>query len=78
MKLEEVKRLHPDEWVLVEVIKEDCEGQPQEVELITHSKNRAETYASMVRNKKRYTYHFYNGEIPTEGYAVAFNVKVLL
>ncbi|MBI2135558.1 hypothetical protein HYU06_00630 [Candidatus Woesearchaeota archaeon] len=72
MKIEELKKQYKDEWVLVEIIEEDKLNRPQEVKLIAHSKNRDDTYDAMVKNKKKYTYHFYTGEIPEKGYAVAF------
>mgnify|MGYP001611432774 CR=1 FL=1 len=72
MKIEELKKQYKDEWVLVEILKDDEVGKPAEVVLISHSKNRDDTYDAMVKNKKKYTYHFYTGEIPEKGYAVAF------
>ena len=72
MKLEEIKKLYKDEWVLVEILEVDEVGEPKEVNLIAHSKNREDTYKAMVKNKKKYTYHFYTGEIPEKGYAVVF------
>ncbi|MCH8067936.1 MAG: hypothetical protein IID16_01495 [Candidatus Marinimicrobia bacterium] len=72
MTIEEIKEKYKDEWILVEVLKEDNERRPIDVKLIVHSKNRDETYASMKRYKEKYTYHFYSGKIPQKGYAVAF------
>ncbi len=72
MKFEEVKKSCKDEWVLVEVLEEDSVGNPIEVRLLAHSPNRDETYKAMRTSHAKYTYHFYNGDIPTKGYAVAF------
>lgn len=72
MHIEEVKRKYQDEWVLAEIMEEDELGRPIQVQVLAHSKNRDETYQAMKAQKSRYTYHFYSGEIPTEGYAVAF------
>ena len=72
MRIEEIKKKYKDEWVLVEVLKEDEKGNPVEVKLIEHSKNRDDTYTAMRKHAVKYTYHFYTGEIPKEGYAVAF------
>jgi len=72
MRIEEVKKQYPNEWVLAEVLKEDELGRPTEVTVIAHSKNRDDTYAAMRNTKSKYTYHFYTGEIPKKGYAVAF------
>ncbi len=71
MSIEEVKREYKNEWVLVEVLEEDELNRPTRVRLITHSKNRDEIYEALNKNK-RYTFHFYTGEIPKKGYAVAF------
>ena len=72
MTIEEIKRKYKDEWVLVEVIEEDVEGKPIKVILLAHSKNRDDTYEAMKEYADKYTYHFYTGEIPKKGYAVAF------
>lgn len=72
MEIEQIKQKYKDEWVLVEVLKEDREGNPIAMRLIRHSKNRDETYAAMKKYAEKYTYHFYTGEIPEKNYAVAF------
>ena len=72
MKIEEVRKLYKDEWVLAEVLKADEIGQPIEVNVIAHSKNRDETYEAMKHTKAKDITHFYTGEIPKKGYAVAF------
>lgn len=72
MNIEEIKKKHKDEWVLVEVTKCDELGQPIEGKVIAHSKNRDDTYKAMKKFAEKRTYHFYTGEIPKEGYAVAF------
>ncbi|MEA3487827.1 MAG: hypothetical protein U9R10_01070 [Euryarchaeota archaeon] len=72
MKIEEIKRRYKDEWVLVEVMKEDELDQPIDVELIAHSKSRDEIYDALMETKTKSTYQFYTGEIPKKGYAVAF------
>jgi hypothetical protein len=75
MKLKEVEKKYRDEWVLAEVLKEDKSGEPIEVNVIAHSKNRDDTYDAMEKVKGKYSYHFYTGKIPQKGYAVAFHVK---
>ncbi len=47
MELKKVEEKYRDEWVLVEVLKEDKSGKPTEVKLIAHSKNRDDTYDAM-------------------------------
>jgi len=76
MKVKEVKEKYRDEWVLAEVLKEDESGEPIEVKVIAHSKNRDDTYEAMKKVKGKYSYHFYTGNIPQKGYAVAFYVKI--
>lgn len=70
--IEEIKEEYKDEWVLVEVIEENERGEPTKVELIAHSKCRDDTYDAMSEASAKYLYHFYTGEIPKKGYAVAF------
>lgn len=70
MNIDEIKEQYKDEWVLVEVTKRDSLGQPIEGNVITHSRNRDDTYEAMT--KAKHLYHIYTGKIPTKGYAVAF------
>lgn len=72
MKIKEIKKKYKDEWVLIEVTKSDELGQPLEGNVITHSRNRDDTYAAMKQTKTKDFAHFYTGEIPEESYAVAF------
>lgn len=76
MKIKEIEKKYRNEWVLAEVLKEDKSGEPTEVKVIAHSRNRDDTYAAMRRAKGKYTYHFYTGKIPKKGYAVAFYGKI--
>lgn len=71
-RIEGIKRKFKNEWVLVEILEEDKKGEPTEVKLITHSKNRNDTYKAMGKTAGKYVYHFWTGEIPAKGYAVAF------
>ncbi len=72
MNIGEIRERYKDEWVLVEVLKEDENGNPVEVRLIEHSKNRDNIYDKLKETKGKDTYQFYTGEIPNKGYAVAF------
>ena len=72
MKIEEIKQQYKDEWILVEVLKEDDLNRPIDVKLIAHSKNRDDTYAAIRKTKAKYISHFYTGRIPQKGYVVAF------
>lgn len=67
MTLEEIRERYRNEWVLVEVLEEDELQRPVKVRFITHSENRDIIYEAL-RKHKGYTYHFYTGTIPKEGY----------
>lgn len=71
-KLEEIKQQYRDEWILVEIVVEDPEGNPTKVRLLAHSNDRDEIYETLRRARSLPTYHFFNGPIPKEGYAAAF------
>lgn len=71
MNVEEIKKKHPDQWVLVRVLRKNELGQLIEGEIMAHSKNRDEIYEKM-KNVKGHTYTLYTGKIPKKGYAVAF------
>lgn len=55
MKIREIEEKYRDEWVLVEVLKEDESGEPTEVKMIAHSRNRDDTYAAMRKARGKYT-----------------------
>lgn len=74
--IEKIKDKFKNEWVLVEVLEKDKYNQPTIVRLIAHSRNRDDTYDAMNKIKAKYLYHFYTGEIPKKGYAVAFEMKL--
>jgi len=70
--IEEIKKKFKDEWVLMEVFEKDELGQTKSGKVIAHSKNRDDTYAALKKTMGVHTLHFYTGEIPEKGYAVAF------
>ena len=70
--IEEIKEKFKNEWVLVEVLEKDELGHTKSGKVIVHSKNRDDTYAALKKTKGKHTFHFYTGEIPKKGYAVAF------
>ena len=72
MKIEDVRKKYPDQWVLVEVTKIDRRGNIIEGTVIANSKNRDDTYRKMKETKAKDIAHFYTGEIPQKGYAVAY------
>ncbi len=54
MKIEEIKRRYKDEWVLVELMKEDELDQPIDVELMAHSKSRDEIYDALMETNSQW------------------------
>lgn len=73
MDIEELKRIHKDEWILAEVLEVDEEGTPKRIRVIKHSKNRDEIYRELISVEEgKHICTLYTGEIPKEGYAVAF------
>lgn len=76
MNIKEVEKKYKDEWVLAEILQEDEVGEPTELKVITHSKNRDNTYDAMEKARGKYSYHFYTGKIPDKGYAVVFYGKI--
>jgi len=71
VRIEEVKELYKDEWVLLRVLSTDSLDQPIEGEVVIHSKERDEVYMKQREVKGDFAL-FYTGEVPKEGYAVAF------
>lgn len=74
--IEEIKKKFKNEWVLVEILERDELNQPTKGRIIAHSRNRDDTYDAMRRTKAKHLYHFYTGQIPKKGYAVAFKVSI--
>ena len=76
MKLREVGKKYRNEWILAMVLKEDNLGQPAELKILAHSKDRSEIYLKLSKTREKDVATFYAGEIPTKGYAVALNGSV--
>lgn len=72
MNIEEIKKKYKDEWVLLRVSKVDNSGFPIKGEVIAHSKTRDSIYERQ-RELEGDLAVIYTGEIPKEGYAVAFH-----
>lgn len=73
MEMEELSRTYQSEWVLAEVLEMDEEGVPKRVKVIRHSKSRDEIYRELGKIEQgKHVCTLYTGEIPKEGYAVAF------
>lgn len=73
MRMDDARKKHKDEWVLVEILKEDEFGNPIQVRVLAYNRTRDDTYKALKSAKDKYIYHFYTGEIPKEGYAVALH-----
>jgi len=72
--VESIKKLEkyfPEEWLLVEVTKEDALGNPAEGRLIEHSKSK-EKVVEKAKKIKQDLALFYSGKIPKKGYAFCF------
>lgn len=76
MNLSNIEKKYKNEWVLVEVLKEDKIGKSVDVKLLAHSRNRDDIYNKLKRIKGKYVSTFYTGKIPKKGYAVAFYGKI--
>jgi len=76
MKIDEIKKKYKNQWVLIEVTKQDELNRPLEGDVMINSKDRDEIYDGLdgVEDNKHVA-TFYTGEIPKKGYAVAFYGK---
>lgn len=75
LSIEEISKQYKDEWVLIEVVETDADGNPIKGKVIAHSKDREETYRALRETRAKDVAHFYTGSIPKEGYAVAFGLN---
>jgi hypothetical protein len=71
MEIENIKKKYKDEWLLIKITVADEKDQPIEGELLLHSKSRDEVYEAQ-KDLKDDLYITYSGELPKEGFAVAF------
>ena len=72
MKISEVKKKYPSQWIAARVLKRDEQNQPGELKVLAHSKDRDETYKALKLSRAKSLAHFFTGPIPKKGYAVAF------
>lgn len=73
MKIATIKKKHRNEWVLVEVVKEDTLNQPIEGNVIAHGKDRDAIYEKMKKLPEGFRVAtFYTGKIPPKDMAFAF------
>lgn len=71
MKLDEVNKKYNGEWIVAKVLKME-KGQPEELEVLFHSKERDEAYKNMA-GLKGLIAAFYAGEIEDECFVVALH-----
>ena len=64
--IERYKQEYPDEWIIVEVLEEDQEGNVKSARLLGHSMNK-EDIDLISSSFRGYTYSFFNGDIPENG-----------
>lgn len=69
--IKKLEKHFPEEWLLVEVTKEDELGNPVEGKLIKHSKSK-EKVIEKAKKIKQDLALFYSGKIPKKGYAFCF------
>lgn len=76
MKVENIKNLYKDEWVLVEVIKESPQNRPLEVKVLAHSKDRGVIYDKLLKivKRKKHLATLFTGKVLQEDYAAAFHL----
>ena len=66
-----LEKHYPEEWLLVEVTKEDSLGNPIEGKLLIHSKSK-EQLIGKAKTRVGDVALFYSGDIPKKGYAFCF------
>ena len=71
MEIEKIKKKYKDEWLLIKITVADEKDQPIEGDVLLHSKSRDEVYEAQ-KDLKDDLYITYSGELPKEGFAVAF------
>ena len=66
MRIEEIRQLYRDEWVLIEYSKLDDDLNVIEGEVIAHSPNKEEIYQAQIEVQGRSLAIEYLGEIPEQ------------
>ena len=66
MRIEEIRKLYPDEWVLIEYSKLDDDLNVLEGEVIAHSADKEEIYQAQMKVQGRSLAIEYLGEIPEQ------------
>jgi deoxyribodipyrimidine photolyase-like uncharacterized protein len=71
-KIDELKKKYQNEWLAIEVIKEDEYGRASEGELIAHNSDRRELHEELRQKGLKGAYITFAGPIVKPGYAVMF------
>lgn len=73
VNIKEIEKLHPDEWLLFEVVEGDEQNHPVKGRLLAHSKDRNEVHKAALheRSKDKLLYTFFSGECVPKDVAVA-------
>ena len=66
MRLEEIKQLYPDEWVLIEFAELDEELKVVEGAVIVHSRNKQEIYKKLLELENEKIAIEFTGDMPEE------------
>ena len=66
MRIEEIRKLYPDEWVLIEYSKLDDDLNVLEGKVIAHSADKEEIYQAQMNLQGRSLAIEYLGEIPEQ------------
>jgi len=66
MRLEEIKQLYPDEWVLIEFVELDEELKVVEGAVIVHSRNKQEIYKKLLELENEKIAIEFTGDMPEE------------
>ena len=66
MRLEEIKQLYPDEWVLIEFAELDEELKVVEGAVIVHSRNKQEIYKKLLELDNEKIAIEFTGDMPEE------------
>lgn len=74
MKVENLKKIYKDEWVLMEVLEESPQNRPSRVKVLAHSKDREEIYERLLKiaKKGKHLAILFTGKVLKEDYAAAF------
>ena len=75
MRIEQIKKQHKNQWILIEVSKEDAVSQPLEGEILKYGSSRDAIYDALLKTPEGSRVAvLFTGKPLKEGYAAAFFV----